>query len=163
MISKAMQDAINEHVGSEMYSANLYLAMAAYCESINLKGFAKWMRIQWKEEMDHAFKFFDYLSDRGGRVRVPEIGVPTSDYKSPRDVFEQTLEHEKIVTARVHKLYELALGEKDYATMTFLQWFITEQTEEEARAMEIAEKLRMIGESSNAIFWLDKELGKREG
>ena len=163
MISKAMQDAINEHVGVEMYSANLYLAMAFYCESINMKGFAHWMRVQWKEEMDHAFKLAGYVNDRGGRISVVAVPAPPSEYKSPREMFDQTLEHEQHVSAQIHKLYEQALGEKDYATQNLLQWFISEQVEEEARATEIVEKLRMIGESSNAIFWIDKELRKREG
>jgi ferritin len=163
MISKTMQDALNAHLEEEMYSANLYLAMAAFCESLNLKGFSHWMHIQSKEEQAHALKFFDYLVDRGGRAQIKAVPEPPGEYKSPRDVFEKTLAHEIEVTNKVHKLYEMALKEKDYATQNFLQWFITEQVEEEARVAEYAEKLKMIGESSNAIFWIDKELRKREG
>jgi ferritin len=161
MISKTMQDAIDVHIQVEMYSANLYLSMSAYCESINFKGFAHWLRVQSQEEMHHAMKLFDYLTDRGGRVLLGAIEQPPQEFKSPRDVFEQTLEHEKKITAKIYRLYEMAMSEKDYATQSMLQWFISEQVEEEARASEIVEKLRMIGESSNAIFMVDKEVGKR--
>ncbi len=163
MISKTMQDAMNAHVAEEIYSSNLYLAMAAYSESLNLKGFAHWMRTQSKEERDHALKILDYLADRGARTHIKAVSEPPFDFKSPRDVFEKTLEHEKQVTTKIHRLYELALAEKDYATQNFLQWFIAEQVEEEARVTVYVEKLRTIGESSNAIFWIDKELGKRAG
>jgi ferritin len=162
MISKAMQDALNVHLKAEMYSSNLYLAMSSYCLSLNLPGFAHWMRIQSKEELIHALKFFDYLNDRGGRVQIPAVEEPPGDFKSPRGVFEETLAHEKHVTEQIHLLYEKALAEKDYATQTFLQWFISEQVEEEARVTEWVEKLRKIGESSSAIYWVDKELRKRE-
>ncbi len=163
MISKTMQDALNVHIEEEMYSSNLYLAMAVHCEAVNLKGFAHWMRVQSQEEQKHALKFIDHLVDRGGRVQIKAIPEPPDDYKSPRDIFEKTLAHEKDVSRKIHKLYELALGEKDYATQNFLQWFISEQVEEEAHVTEYAEKLKMIGESSNAIFWIDKELRKRAG
>ncbi len=162
MISKTMQDALNVHIEEEMYSSNLYLAMAAYCESLNFKGFSHWMRVQAKEEYLHAMKIFDYMIDRGGRVQIHAVAEPPADYKSPRDVFDKTLAHEKDVTKKIDKLYEIALQEKDYATQNFLQWFISEQVEEEARVSEYCEKLKMIGDSSNAIFWIDKELRKRE-
>ncbi len=161
MISRTMQDAINSQIQAEMYSASLYLAMSSYCESINLKGFAHWMRIQAREELDHALKMFDHLIERGGRSLVGAIPQPSNEFKSPRDVFERILEHEKQVTGKINDLYAVAAGEKDYATQTFLHWFISEQVEEEARVTEYVEKLKMIGESSNAIFWIDKELGKR--
>jgi ferritin len=161
MITKTMQDAINSQIQTEMYSSNLYLAMSSYCESVNLKGFAHWMRIQSKEEMEHALKLFDYLIERGGRASVGAVSLPPNEFESPRDVIEQTLAHEKKITELIHCLYETAANEKDYATQTFLHWFISEQVEEEARVTEYVEKLKMIGESSNAIFWIDKELGKR--
>ncbi len=163
MIGKTMLEALNAHIQEEMYSSNLYLAMAAYCESLNLKGFSHWMRIQSKEEHSHAMKFVDHLIDRGGRAQIRAVTEPPNEYKSAKDVFEKTLAHEKDVTKKIHKLYELALQEKDYATQNFLQWFISEQVEEEARVSEYCEKLKMIGESTNAIFWIDKELRKREG
>jgi ferritin len=163
MISKTMQDSINAHIREEMYSSNLYLAMAAYCESINLRGFAHWMHIQAKEEHLHAMKLFEYLVARSGRVQIKAINAPPVAFKSSRDVFEKTLAHEKEVTGKIYGLFEIAQGEKDYATQAMLQWFITEQVEEEARVTEIVEKLKMISESGNAIFWVDKELSKREG
>lgn len=161
MITKTMQDAINSQIQAEMYSANLYLAMAAYCESVNMKGFSNWLRVQSKEELEHALKLFDYLIERGGRASIGAVSQPPNEFKSARDVFEQTLAHEKEVTAKIHGLYETAIAEKDYATQTLLHWFISEQVEEEAHATEYVEKLKMIGESSNALFWIDKELGKR--
>ena len=161
MISQTMQDAINAQIQAEMYSSNLYLSMAAYCDSTGMKGAARWMRLQSGEELGHALKFFDYLVQRNGRALIQAVDAPAQEWKSLRNVFEQTLEHEKHVTGLIYKLYERALTEKDYATQNLLQWFISEQVEEEANATEIVGKLQMIGESSNAIFWLDKELGKR--
>ena len=161
MMTKKMEDAVNAQLQREIYSAYLYLSMSAYCESINLKGFASWLRVQAQEELQHALKFFDYLNERGARAALRAIDQPPQDFQSPREVFEQTLAHEKLITASIHRLYETALDEKDYATQNLLQWFITEQVEEEAHATEYVEKLRRIGESSSAIFWIDKELGKR--
>lgn len=161
MISDLVQDAINEQIQAEMYSSNLYLSMSAYCETLNLKGFAHWMRLQAEEERGHALKLVDYLSDRQGRVVIKALGEPVHDFASPLDVMEQTLAHEQKVTALINQLYETALAEKDYATQTMLQWYISEQVQEEAVATTYVEKLRMIGDKSNAIFWIDKELGKR--
>jgi ferritin len=161
MIAKKLQDAMNAQLQAEVYSAYLYLSMSAYCEFINMKGFAHWLRMQSREEQEHAMKFFSHLIDRGGKVILGAIEQPPAEFKSPRALFEQVLDHEKMITERIYRLYEAALNEKDYAGQTFLQWFISEQVEEEARATEYVEKLKMIGESSNAIFMLDKELGKR--
>lgn len=161
MISQKMQDAVNRQIQAEMYSSNLYLAMAAWCASLNMNGFAHWLRIQSTEESGHAQKLVGYLQDRGGRVLIGAIEAPPAEYKSPLDVFEQTLAHEQHVTSMVHALYELALAEKDYASQVLLHWYISEQVEEEARVTTCVEKLRMIGESSNAVWWIDKELGKR--
>jgi ferritin len=161
MISQSMQDAFNAQIQAEMYSANLYLAMAVYCETLNLRGFAKWLRIQAKEEHEHALKIVDYLGERDGRARIGALEQPPEEFGSPRGVFEKTLAHEQQVTAKVHRLYELALAEKDYAAQAFLQFYVTEQVEEEARAREIFEKLRMVGDASKAVWWVDKELGKR--
>ena len=163
MISKAMQEAVNAHIQEEMYSSNLYLSMAAYCEYVNLKGFGHWMRVQAKEEHGHAMKLFEHLIDRGGRPQIKGIDEPPMEFKTPREVFEKTLAHEKEVTRKIHKLYETALQEKDYAAQVLLQWFISEQVEEEARATEILEKLKVLSEGSSAIYWIDKELRKREG
>ncbi len=161
MISQSMQEALNAQIQAEIYSSHLYLSMASFCESINLRGFARWMRAQAQEELGHAMKFFDHLIERGGRAQVRAIDAPPQEWRSPREVFDQALAHEKHVTGLINQLYERAMEEKDYASQSMLQWFISEQVEEEATATEYVEKLRMIGESSNAIFFLDKELGKR--
>ncbi len=161
MISKTMQDAINNQINAEMFSSNLYLSMSAFCDSANLKGMAHWLRVQAQEELGHALKFFDYMNTRDGRAMIQAVAQPAADFKSPREVFEQTLEHERKVTGLIHKLYEQAVAENDYATQLLLQWYINEQVEEEANATEIVEKFKMIGESSNAIFMLDHELGHR--
>ncbi len=161
MISQSMQSAINEQIRAEMYSSYLYLSMCAYYESVNLKGFAHWMRVQADEERLHALRLFDYLNARDGRVLLGAIEQPPQEFKGARDLFEQTLTHEKHVTALIHKLYEIAQGEKDYATMESLRWFITEQVEEEANASAIVEKLKLIGESNQMLYLLDRELGGR--
>lgn len=161
-INKVVQDAINEQILAEMYSANIYLSMAAYFESKNLKGFANWMNVQWKEETAHAVKFINYLYERGGRVVIKTIESPPVEFGTPLEAFKSVLEHEKYVTGRIHKLYELALGERDYATQILLQWYVTEQVEEEANATEIIEKIKMLGESGHHLLMLDKELGERK-
>ncbi len=162
MLSKTVQDAMNEQIKNELYSAYLYLSMSAYCESINLPGFAHWMRVQFEEEVGHAMKFFEFIYDRGGRVVLQAIDQPPVEFESPFHVFAQTLEHEQKVTAMIHDLYALAAQEKDHASQVFLQWFVTEQVEEEASATQIVETLKMIGEQGHALIMLDRELGKRE-
>ena len=162
MISKTIQDAINEQIKNELYSAYLYLAMSAYSESINLRGFAGWFKVQNMEEQAHAMKFFEYVFDRGGRVTLQAIAQPPSEFKSPLDAFEQTLEHERKVTAMINNLNALALKENDYATQALLQWFITEQVEEEKNATEIVEKLKLVGDRGSGLLYLDHELGERK-
>jgi ferritin len=162
MMSPKMQDAINKQIQAEFYSAYLYLAMAGYANSVNLKGAAKWLSTQFKEEQGHALKFIEHLTDRGGLLSLQAIDQPAAKYKSLLDVFEKVLEHEKKVTSLIHKLYALSVKEEDYALQVLMQWYITEQVEEEAHASEIVEKLRLIGDKSSAILYLDKELGKRE-
>ncbi|MDT8899982.1 ferritin [Anaeroselena agilis] len=161
MQSKKMQDAFNDQIQAEMASAYLYLAMAAYCEGKNLKGFGHWLRAQYNEEVGHAMKMFDFVIERGGQVVLKSIEAPAADFGSPLAVFEKVLAHEQQITARINSLYELALAEKDYASQIFLQWFITEQVEEEGSAGEIIEKMKMAGDKGNALVWIDKELGKR--
>jgi ferritin len=160
-MTKNVQDAVNDQIQAEMYSAYLYLSMAAYAQSINLKGFARWLTLQAKEEQEHAMKFFDHLIDRGARVLLQKIQEPPQKFKSATDIFEKTLEHEKKVTGLIHKLYALAAREGDYPLQVLLQWFITEQVEEEAHAAEILEQLRMAGEKGSALLYIDKALGKR--
>jgi ferritin len=161
MINKPVQDAINEQIKHELYSAYLYLSMAAYFESVNLSGFTNWMKVQASEEQGHAMKFFDYVFERGGRVQLKAIEQPPVEWKSPMDAFAQVLEHEQKVTALIHSLYALALKESDYASQIMLQWFITEQVEEEKNASDIVEMLKMIGAHDTAILMLDHDLGKR--
>ena len=161
MLGKAVQDGMNEQIKSELYSAYQYLSMAAYCESVNLPGFAHWMRVQFQEEMEHAMKFYDFILDRNGRVVLQAIDQPVVEFGSPLEVFEQALEHEQKVTAMINDLYALAVKENDYASQTFLQWFVTEQVEEEKNARDVVETLRMVGDSSEALFLLDRELSRR--
>lgn len=161
MLSKTLQDAMNEQIKNELYSAYLYLSMSAYCEAANHPGFAHWMRMQAQEEEAHAMKFYDFIYERGGRVVLQAIDQPPVEFPSPLAVFEQTLEHEQKVTAMIHDLYTLAAEEKDYASQAFLQWFVTEQVEEEASASQILETLKMIGDKGHALLMLDRELGSR--
>lgn len=162
MLSKNLQNAINNQIHSEIYSSYLYMAMAAYADSKNFKGIAKWFKVQANEEWMHAMKFYDFMVDRGATVIFKAIEQPPADFKSILHAFEATLEHEKKVTASINKLYELAMKENDYPTQVMLHWFIDEQVEEEANASEIIEKIKLIGEKSGSILWLDHELGKRE-
>jgi ferritin len=161
MLSKTIQDAMNEQIKNELYSAYLYLSMSAYCEAANLPGFAHWMRVQAQEEVGHAMKFYDFIYERGGRVVLQAIDQPPVEFQSPLHVFEQTLEHEQKVTGLIHDLYTLAVEEKDYASQAFLQWFVTEQVEEEGSATQIVETLKIIGDKGQALVMLDRELGKR--
>lgn len=162
MLSQTIQDAMNEQIKNELYSAYLYLSMSAYCESINLPGFAHWMRMQEQEERIHAIKFFDFVNERGGRVVLQAIDQPPAEFRSPLDILEETLEHEQKVTAMINDLYALAVQEKDYASQIFLQWFVTEQVEEEDSASQIVETLKMIGDNRQALLMLDRELGGRQ-
>jgi ferritin len=161
MISKKMQDAINEQIKNELYSGYLYLAMAAYAEDQNLPGFAHWMKAQCQEEVEHAMKFFNHIAERGGRVELKAIDEPPVEFDSPTALFEMTLEHEKKVTALINGLYELALEEKDYASQVLLQWYIEEQVEEEANASEILETLKMAGDKGQALVMMDRALVRR--
>ena len=161
MLSRTVQEAMNKQIKNEFYSAYQYLSMAAYCEAANLPGFARWMRAQSQEELQHAMKFYDFILDRGGRVLLQAMDQPVADFGSPLEVFEQALGHEQRVTAMINDLYGLAVKENDYASQTFLQWFVTEQVEEEKNAGDVVETLKMIGGKSEALFLLDRELGRR--
>ena len=162
MISKKVQDALNEQINAEMYSAYLYLAMNAYFQSINFNGFAQWMRVQYQEEMIHAMKIYDFIAERGGRIVLDAIDKPQGEWKSPLAAFEAAYKHEQKVTGLINGLVELAKKEKDHATDIFLQWFVTEQVEEENNASEIVTKLQMLKDSAGQMFMLDRELGKRK-
>jgi ferritin len=161
MLGKAVQDAMNEQLNNELFSAYQYLSMAAYCEGANLPGFAHWMRSQSQEELEHAMKFYDFILERNGRVVLGAIDQPVVDFGSPLEVFEQALGHEQKVTEMINDLYGLAATENDYASQTFLQWFVTEQVEEEKNAGDVLENLKMVGDKSEALFLLDRELGRR--
>lgn len=161
MIGKTMQDAINEQINKELYSSYLYLSMAAYYESKNLQGFAKWMRMQEAEERVHAMKFYDFLVDRGGQVLLKPIAAPENDWKSSLELFRQVAAHEASVTASINNLFELAVKEKDYPAQVLLQWFITEQVEEEKNAAEIVSQLELVEARGTAVLMLDHRLGKR--
>jgi ferritin len=161
MLSKKMQDAINEQIKNELYSGYLYLAMAAYAEDQNLPGFAHWMKAQCQEEVEHAMKFFNYIAERGGRVELRAIDQPPVEFASPTALFEETLAHEKKVTALIDQLYELALEEKDYPSQVLLQWYIEEQVEEESTAEGILETLKMAGEAGHALVMMDRALAHR--
>jgi ferritin len=161
MLSQKVQDAINDQINAELYSAYLYYSMAAYFESISLKGFSHWMRVQALEEMTHVQKFFSYLNDRGSRVLMKPIEAPPSDWASPLAVFEEAYAHEVKVTDLINKLMDLALAESDHASCNFLQWFVGEQVEEEASADEVVQKLKLVNKTEGGLFLLDQELDKR--
>lgn len=161
MLSEKMQEALNKQVNAELYSAYLYLSMSAYFESIDLAGFANWMRVQAQEEVMHATKIYDHINERGGRVLLFSIEGPPTEWKSPLAVFENTYHHEQKVTGLINDLVSLATEEKDYATNAFLQWFVTEQVEEEASAKAIVQKLKLIADAPGGLFMLDQELGQR--
>jgi ferritin len=161
MLSEKLQDAINQQIKDELYSAYLYLSMSAYSEAIGLPGFANWMRVQAQEETSHAMKFFDFVNERGGRVVLHAIEQPPVEFESPTDLFEKTLAHERKVTGLIHQLYALALEENDYPTQVMLHWFIEEQVEEEASAAQILDTLERIGDKGHALVMLDRELGSR--
>jgi ferritin len=160
-LSKKMQDALNEQIKEEIASAYIYLSMAAYCESINLGGFAHWMANQSNEELSHAMKFYNYIYDRGGRVVLEAIDKPASEFAGPTDVFEKTLAHEQFITGRIHNLYAMAVEEKDYASQGVLQWFVNEQVEEEKTASDILEMLKMVGDKGQGLIMLDRQLAQR--
>ena len=161
MISKAMEEAINQQINREFYSAYLYLAMAQECESIGLKGSAKWFTLQYHEEISHGMKMVDYLNDQGARVVLDAIEKPPVEFGPLVTMFEKTAEHERFVTKSIYSLVDLAVKEKDYATQEFLQWFVKEQVEEEANADEIVKKLEFVGTTNHGLYLLDKELGAR--
>ena len=161
MINKKMEEALNEQVNAELYSAYLYLSMESYFKSLNLNGFANWMRVQTQEEMIHAMKIYDFINGRGGRVILKAIEGPPIEWDSPLAVFEAVYAHEQKVTGLINELVNLAIKEKDHATSTFLQWFVNEQVEEESSADEVVKQLKMMESAPGGMFMLDRELGQR--
>lgn len=160
-MKKPVQDALNAQIGKELYAAHLYLAMAAYFEHQNLRGFAHWMRVQNQEEVGHAMRIFEFMNDNGGRVVLDGVDKPPMEFKGPLEVMHQALEHERGVTQSINQLYELAQKEKEYPAQLMLQWFIDEQVEEERQASDIIARLEMAGDSAPALLMIDKELGAR--
>jgi len=161
MLNNKMQEALNSQINAEIYSSYLYLSMSAYFESINLSGFASWMRAQAQEEMVHAMKFYDYVNERGGRVILGPIEAPPSEWESAVSVFDATYQHEQKVTGLINDLVDLAIEEKDHATNNLLQWFVSEQVEEEASASGVLNKAKLTGDAPGGLFMLDQELGAR--
>lgn len=161
MIGKKMADAINGQINKELYSAYLYLSIAAWSQGQGLKGFSNWFAAQAREELGHAMKFYHYLGEQGATIRLAAIDAPTATFASPTAAFEATLKHEQFITQSIHKLMDQAIAEKDHATQIVLQWFVTEQVEEEARVAEIVDKLKMIGGDARGLFMVDRELAAR--
>jgi ferritin len=162
MLSNKMEEALNKQINAEWYSDYLYRSIAAYFLGQNLKGFAHWMRVQAGEEQNHGQKFFDYINDRNGKVTLTAIGAPPTEWKSPTAVFEAVYAHEQKVTGLINDLVAKAKKEEDNATLAMLQWFVTEQVEEEANAYEILEKLKMIKDSAQGLFMMDAVLAQRK-
>ena len=161
MLTKRVEAAMNDQLQKELQSAYVYLGMSAYCESESLPGMAAWLRRQFDEEQEHAFKFYNFIIDRGARVELKSLDAPSMSYKGALDVFQTALEHERKVTAAINDLYDLVAKEKDFASQAWLDWFATEQVEEEKTVGQIVDDLTRIGSDGNGLFLLDKDLGTR--
>ena len=161
MIHKKIQDALNAQITLEQYSAQLYLAMSAHCEGRSFRGFAHWLRVQAQEETKHAMKLVTFVLDRGGKLELGAISAPPADFGTVTQVFEKILEHEKAITVKIGALFELSRAEKDYASEITLQWYVTEQVEEEANVGQIVDQLKAVGEQGGGIWYLDSKMGKR--
>ena len=161
MISDKMNAALNDQVNKEMYSAFLYMAMSSQCDDMGLKGFAKWFMVQYHEEMFHAMKLYEYIHSQGGKVTLLAIDQPPADFGSTLDMFTKTLAHEQMVTQSINNLMDLAIEEKDHATRIFLQWYVTEQVEEEENDNEIIDQLRLNDGNPQGLMMIDRELGQR--
>lgn len=161
MLSKKITKALNDQLDHEMYSSYLYLAMSAHFEYTNLRGFAHWTRVQYEEELIHFNKFFDYINEKGGQVALGAIEAPPIKWKSPLDAAKAILSHEQMITGKINDLVELAIKEKDYATNAMLQWFVTEQVEEEASADEVLQNIKLVKDAPGGLYMLDRELSQR--
>jgi len=162
MFSKKVRQAMNDQIHHEIESAYIYLSMAAYFEAETYPGFSQWMKIQFEEEMAHAFRFYNFIHSRGERVTLQAIGEPQANFESILAVFEGALAHEQKITGDIHRLYGLAMDEKDYPSLSFLQWFIDEQVEEEEHVGEVVENIKRAGDNNHALLMLDRELGQRQ-
>jgi ferritin len=161
MLNATVATALNAHLNKELFSANLYLNMSSAAADMGFKGTATWFMVQYQEEMVHFMKFYTYINSQGEQAVVREMAAPPSSFASLLDMFEKTLQHEQSITRWINELAELAVGEKDHATQIFLQWFITEQIEEEENDREIIAKLKLIGDNGYGLLMLDNELGTR--
>ena len=161
MINEKLEKAFNVQINKEFYSEYLYLSMQAYFERLNLKGFVNWMSVQVQEERAHAMGMFDYLNQRGGNVQLEAIEKPQTDWKSPLDVFEEVLKHEEYVTSSINELMDVAEETKDRAAMSFLNWYLKEQVEEEDNVGNVLATLKLIGDDKKALLMLDKDLATR--
>lgn len=161
MLSEKMIEAINQQFNREMYSAYLYMAMSAHSNELGLKGFANWFMVQYHEEMAHAMKMYEYLQRQGAAVRLTTISEPPAAFSSPLDMFEKTLKHERSVTQWINELMDLAIAEKDHATRIFLQWYVSEQVEEEDNDNEMIAQLKLIGDNAHGLLMMDRELAQR--
>lgn len=162
MFSKKIEKELNLQINKEFNAQYIYLAMSAYAETIGLDGIAHWFRLQSEEEYTHAMKIYEYINERGGKVILEEIKKPEQNFKSVKQLFELALEHEEFVTDSINKLVDLATKEKDHATISFLNWFVDEQVEEESSVNNILDKFQYIDENRSGLFLLDRELGNRE-
>lgn len=162
MIKEKILKILNKQINEELYSSYLYLSMSTYFSSLNYDGFAKWMRLQSKEEYEHGMKIYDYILQRDGKVVLSKIETPKALWKSPLEVFQETLKHEQHISDCINNIVDLATQEKDHATSQFFQWFVAEQVEEEANASNILEKMKMVGDNKSGLFMLDRELGHRQ-
>jgi len=161
MIKKAVETALNEQINAEFHSAYIYLSMSSYFLSAGLGGYANWMRVQYQEELAHATRFFDYVNERGGRVKLSPIQEVQVDFSGIVDVFEKTLEHEQMVTGMIDRLMDISIQEKDHATKSFLQWFVDEQVEEEANVGQILNNLKLINGEGQGLLMMDREMQTR--
>ena len=161
MLNNAMEDALNEQINREMYSAYLYMSRSSFSTHSGLKGVANWFMVQYHEEMLHAMKLYEHLNLRGGRAMLKAISKPPSEFESPLKMFQQTLEHERYITKSINELMDLAIAEKDHASQIFLQWYVTEQVEEENNDSVIIAQLKIIDKDAQGLMLLDKDLAVR--
>lgn len=161
MIAARIQDEFNRHINKELYSSYLYLSMAAWCDAQGLRGFAHWMHEQSREEHLHVMKFYHFLLDRGGAVKLDSIAAPPQEWDSPLQVFQDALAHEQDVSRGIHRLVDTVLEERDHAANVFLNWFVNEQVEEEATVGEVVDRLKLVGNDGRGILLIDQELSAR--
>ena len=161
MLKKEITDALNDQINKEIYSAFLYMSMSGYTNDLVLKGFASWFMVQYHEEMFHAMKIYEYVQSQGETVVLKTIDAPPADFTSPLDAFEKTLAHEQVVTQSINDLMDLAIEHRDHATKIFLEWYVTEQVEEEDTASDMIAQLKMIGDDAHALLMMDRELAGR--